>query len=83
MEQALDLPEDLEELRSLVLALKRENCQLKAQQDSLQETIRLLLHKRFGAKSEKYPAGQSDLFNEAEAYAEDGDDPENLITDNC
>ena len=79
MEQALDLPEDLEELRSLVLALKRENCQLKAQQDSLQETIRLLLHKRFGAKSEKYPAGQSDLFNEAEAYAEDGDDPESLL----
>jgi transposase len=79
MEQALDLPEGLEELRRLVLALKRENCQLKAQQDSLQETIRLLLHKRFGAKSEKYPAGQSDLFNEAEAYAEDGDDPESLL----
>jgi len=28
------------------------------------------LHKRFGANSEKYRAEQSDLFNEAEAYAE-------------
>ncbi len=79
MEQALDLSEDIEELRILVLILKQENCRLKAQQDSLQETIQLLLHKRFGAKSEKYPAGQSDLFNEAEAYAEDGDDPESLL----
>jgi transposase len=73
MEQALDLPEDPEALRLLVLALTREVQQLKAHQNSLQETIRLLLHKRFGAKSEKFPVEQSDLFNEAEAYAEDVD----------
>jgi hypothetical protein len=79
MEQALDLPEDPEALRLLVQALTREVQQLKAHQSNLQETIRLLLHKRFGAKSEKYPAGQSDLFNEAEAYAEDSDDPESLL----
>jgi transposase len=71
MEQALNLPDDPEELRRLVLALTQEVSQLKAHQNSLQETIRLLLHKRFGAKSEKYPAEQSDLFNEAEAYGED------------
>ena len=76
MEQALDLPEDPEELRRLVLALTREVSQLKAHQNSLQETIRLLLHKRFGAKSEKYPAGQSDLFNEAETYAGDESTPQ-------
>jgi transposase len=79
MEQALDLPEDPEALRLLVLALTREVQQLKAHQSNLQETIRLLLHKRFGIKSEKYRAEQSDLFNEAEAYAEDGDDPESLL----
>jgi transposase len=79
MEQALDLPEDPEALRLLVHALTREVQQLKAHQSNLQETIRLLLHKRFGAKSEKYPAGQSDLFNEAEAYAEDSDGPESLL----
>jgi transposase len=71
MEQALNLPEDPEDLRRLVLTLTRENRQLKAQQDTLQEYIRLLLHKRFGAQSEKYRAEQSDLFNEAEAYTED------------
>jgi transposase len=71
MEQALNLPEDPEDLRRLVLALTREIQQLKAHQDTLQETIRLLLHKRFGAQSEKFRAEQSDLFNEAEAYTED------------
>ncbi|MDD2660276.1 MAG: IS66 family transposase zinc-finger binding domain-containing protein [Methylococcales bacterium] len=78
MEQALTLPKDPEELRLLVLALTREVQLLKAHQDTLQETIRLLLHKRFGAQSEKYRAEQSDLFNEAEAYAEDGGDVESL-----
>lgn len=76
MEQALNLPEDPEDLRRLVLTLTRENRQLKAQQDTLQEYIRLLLHKRFGAQSEAYRGGQSDLFNEAEATTEDGGDSE-------
>jgi transposase len=35
----------------------------------------LLLHKRFGGNPEKYRDGQPDLFDEAEAYAADGDDP--------
>jgi transposase len=79
MEQSLDLPEDIDALRVLVLKLQQENHHLRDKQTQLQEQIRLLLHKRFGAQSEKYPAGQSDLFNEAEAYAEDGDDPESLL----
>jgi transposase len=78
MEQALNLPEDPEDLRRLVLTLTRENRQLKAQQDTLQEYIRLLLHKRFGAQSEAYRDGQTDLFNEAEATAEDGGDSESM-----
>ena len=72
MKQALELPEDIETLRQLVLTQAQEIRQLKAHQDTLQEQIRLLLHKRFGANSEKYRVEQSDLFNEAEAYAEDG-----------
>jgi hypothetical protein len=74
MEQAFDLPGDTETLRQLVLALTQEIQQLKAQQDTLQEHIRLLLHQRFGANSETYRAEQSDLFTEAEATAEDGGD---------
>lgn len=73
MDQALELPEDPETLRQLVLSQAREIRQLKAQYDHLQEQIRLLLHQRFGAHSEKYRAEQADLFNEAEVYAEDGD----------
>jgi len=71
MEQALELPEDPQALKRLVLDLVRENRQLKVKQDTLEEQIRLLLHKRFGSNSEKYRAEQSDLFNEAEAYCDD------------
>ena len=37
--------------------------------EQLQEQVRLLLAKRFGASSEKLPDGQLGLFNEAEATA--------------
>jgi len=63
-------------LRELVVKLQGEVQHLTSQKNHLQEYIRLLLHKRFGAPSEKYIAGQGDLFNEAEAYAEE---PRNLI----
>jgi len=72
MEQRVDLPDDIETLRDMVIQLQGEIHCLKSQKGYLQEQIRLLLHKRFGAQSEKYPVAQSDLFNEAEAYAEDG-----------
>jgi transposase len=75
MEQRLDLPDDIESLRDMVIQLQGEIHRLKSQKDHLQEQVRLLLHKRFGAQSEKYPAAQSDLFNEAEVYAEDGSEP--------
>jgi len=76
MEQAFNLPDDIDTLRALVLKLQQENHHLRDKQTQLQEQIRLLLHKRFGAKTEKYPTEQSDLFNEAEAYAADGDESE-------
>ncbi len=72
MEQALDLPTDIDSLHALVRQLLSENQHLKTQKAHLHEQIRLLLHKRFGANSEKYLAHQADLFNEAEAYADEG-----------
>ena len=78
MEQSLEPPDDIEVLQKLISDLARENQQLKAQNITLsgknsilQEQINLLLHKRFGANTEKYRAEQADLFNEAEAYAEE------------
>jgi transposase len=71
MKQALDLTNDINALRALVLKLQQENHLLRDKQSRLQEQIRLLLHKRFGASSEKYHAQQADIFNEAEAFVEE------------
>lgn len=78
MEQVLEQPDSIEALQKLIGELARENKQLKVENVTLlgknsilQEHINLLLHKRFGANSEKYRAEQSDLFNEAETYAEE------------
>ena len=48
--------------------------QRDARIEQLQEQVRLLLARRFGASSEKLPEGQLGLFNEAEA--ETGEEPE-------
>lgn len=81
METDLKLPDEMDALRRLAVDLATELRQLKAdyrtvlgEKAVLQEQINLLLHKRFGANSEKYRAEQADLFNEAEAYAEDCDE---------
>ena len=50
-----DLPENIDALKQLV---------------SAKEQLRLLMHKRFGASSEKASLDQLGLFNEAEATAE-------------
>lgn len=73
VEQTLDAQDNLDNLPAWVGGLLRENQRLKGQNVKLQEQINLLLHKRFGANSEKYRAEQSDLFNEAEAYADESD----------
>ena len=86
MEQTLEIPDNLDALPKWVGELLRENKQLKvdnatlsSKNSFLQEQINLLLHKRFGANTEKYRAEQSDLFNEAEAYAEESPQTEALI----
>ena len=45
--------------------------QRDARIEQLQEQVRLLLARRFGASSEKLPDGQLGLFNEAEAEADE------------
>jgi transposase len=73
MEQPLDMPNDIAALRELVVELQGKILHLENQKAQLHEQISLLIHKRFGANSEKYIAEQADLFNEAEAYDEEGD----------
>ena len=54
------LPDDIERLQALV---RRQAAQI----ESLQEQLRLAVHKRFGRSSEKVSPDQLRLFNEAEA----------------
>jgi transposase len=68
-----ELPDDVETLKTLLRQSLDENVRLK-------EQIRLMLAKRFGPSSEKQPAAQMGLFNEAEAtVAEDAAEPEETL----
>ena len=81
-----ELPDDIEELKRLVREQaarhEQERAQYQAQITSLQEQINLLLHKRYGASSEKFSPDQLPLFNEAEAQAEEtpADEPQALVS---
>ncbi|MFI3223091.1 MAG: transposase [Methylococcaceae bacterium] len=86
MEQWLELKNDVDSLQRMLRILTRDVQQLKVEvvtlsgkNSILQEQINLLLHKRFGANTEKYRAEQSDLFNEAEAFAEESDTQEHQV----
>ena len=78
MSAPIDLPEDLESLRALVLrqhaSLDANEQQLAEQAElirCLEEYVRLLKHQRFGRSSERHPEAQLGLFNEAEVAADD------------
>ncbi|MGH8644156.1 MAG: transposase [Gammaproteobacteria bacterium] len=68
---AVDLPHDVELLKALVLQQAAENERLSKENRQLQEQLNLLLAKRLGPSSEKLPAHQLRLFNEAERDAEE------------
>ena len=78
MEVALkSLPDDIQELKSIVanqLALNKqlvsENQQYKHQVLTLQEQLNLAIARRYAASSEKIPAEQLRLFDEAELDVE-------------
>lgn len=75
-----NLPDDIEYLKALVLQHEAEKKQLaseleasrskldafESEVDFLREQLRLLVHRRFGASSEKSSVNQLGLFNEAE-----------------
>ena len=67
-----ELPDDIEALKRLVREQAQERQRLEAKVISLQEQLNLLLHKRYGASSEKYSPDQLGLFNEAEAQVDEG-----------
>lgn len=74
--EAIQRPSNVEEISTLNdrlttenERLTRENQRQQAWIDALQEQINLLLAKRFGRSSEKVPAEQLRLFNEAEQEA--------------
>ena len=60
------LPNDIEQLKAMLLAEREQSAQLAARLVFLEEQFRLAQQQRFGAQSESHPA-QGDLFNEAEA----------------
>lgn len=75
-----NLPDDINALKVLVRQLQEEKDtqeqRFKAEIERLHEEFRLLLAKRFGPSSEKNPAQQLGLFNEAEAAVEQAEAPE-------
>lgn len=58
-------------LQAEIGSLQSLTHKLESRLKVLEELNQLLLHRRFGANSEKYRSEQSDLFNEAEVYAAD------------
>jgi transposase len=68
------LPNDLNQLKQLLLDERRLTQELKSQNQYLLEQFRLAQYKQFGKSSEVNPA-QGELFNEAEALADEAIEP--------
>ena len=71
-----DLPDSIDALKALVLVKdseiskeQAETARYKAKLEALEEQVRLMRHKQFGASSEKASSNQENLFNEAELEA--------------
>jgi transposase len=69
---ASDLPENRQKLVEIIDGLTTKNEQLEAKVRWFEEQFHLSRHKQFGASSERSVKEQRNLFNEAEAIAEDG-----------
>ncbi|MFW2439876.1 MAG: transposase domain-containing protein [Arenicellales bacterium] len=75
-----ELPDDIEALKALVRKQAQDKRLLQAEVVSLQEQLNLLLHKRFGASSEKVSPDQLRLFNEAQADEVPVDEPAERVS---
>ncbi len=69
----LPLADDVEALKAHIAHLGAELAARDEAISALQEQVRLLLARRFGASSERVADGQLGLFNEAEELAEGSD----------
>ena len=70
------LPDDPLLLKALVRSLFQKNSILENKNTFLEERLRILLHKQFGASSEKTSPDQQELFNEAEQDQPEPSEPE-------
>ena len=59
-----DLPDSIDALKALVRVKSAEAARYKTKLEALEEQIRLMRHKQFGASSEKASSHQENLFNE-------------------
>jgi len=64
-DDAKSLPNDIEQLKAMLLVERKQSAQQAARLVFLEEQFRLAQQQRFGTSSEPHPA-QGDLFNEAE-----------------
>jgi transposase len=76
-----DLPENIDALKALIVVNEQILLEKEQRIAVLEEQLRLMMHKRFGASSEKASADQLGLFNEAEAVSETpaADDTETTV----
>lgn len=65
-----NLPNDVEELKQLLVDARRELEAEQAETKRLRERLQLYLQKRFGPSSEKWDRDQFQIFNEAEDLAD-------------
>ena len=63
------LPNDIDQLKALLLAERALTAQLQQEKQRLLELFRLAQQKQFGKSSEGF-VGQGELFNEAEEVAD-------------
>ena len=67
-----ELPDDFGALKSIITEKTAELREKELRIAVLEEKLRLAIHKRFGASSEKADPDQLGLFNEAETLVEIG-----------
>lgn len=75
------LPDDAASLKTLVLQLQAQLTQQSDEVTLLKEQLSVLLHKRYGASSEKQSLNQLGLFNEAEQDQPDADQQADIEDD--
>ena len=73
------LPNDIDQLKALLLAERALTAQLQQEKQRLLELFRLAQQKRFGKSSEGF-VGQGELFNEAEEVADIVEEDKQVIS---